>query len=229
MMVIVVALSCRSDHPVDQKEPEANPGEQVDITTMATPRGGKLAPAHQGPIRNALGQPEVDMTNYRLLIDGLVDSSFSLHYNTILQMRSEQTDTMLMYCVEGWEVWGVWKGISVAELLNKAKVNPRATHVVFYGIDGYSTAHSIKYLYKYNTILAYDVNGMRIYKEDGFPLRLIAPGLFGYKWAKYVNRLEAVNGSKPGFWEQRGYSDKAIVPLARRQYYEGNAAEPIEF
>ena len=61
------------------------------------------------------------------------------------------------------------------------------------------------YLRKYNAILAHEVNGQPLKNHDGYPLRLIAFGLFGYKWAKYVARLELISGPRLGFWEKYGH------------------------
>lgn len=221
-------FSCDSKQSVESKY-EDSPNQNIDIASMATPNGDKLGPAQQGPIRNALGQPQVTIESYRLVVEGLVDSTLSYSYGDLLKLQSEQSDTMLMYCVEGWEVYGNWHGVPVIDLLFAAGVNPKATHVTFHGIDGYTTTLSLKYLNKYKTLLAYKVNDLWLFKEDGFPLRLTVPGLFGYKWAKYVNRLEVIDKPFLGFWEQRGYGDRAIVPLDRRQFYEGKNAEIIEF
>ena len=38
---------------------------------------------------------------------------------------------------------------------------------------------------------------------NGLGLR-VAPGKYGYKWAKWVVRIELVAGSPKGYWEQRG-------------------------
>jgi len=78
-------------------------------------------------------------------------------------------------------------------------------------------------------MLAYAVNGEPLGINDGYPLRLTAFGLFGYKWANYINRIELINGPSLGFWERYGYDDKAVVPLERRTFYEGEDAQPIEY
>ena len=59
--------------------PVQYPGDlSVDVTTMATPKGGKLKPAEEGPVRSTLGQPKIDLDNFELSVSGLVDSPFSL-------------------------------------------------------------------------------------------------------------------------------------------------------
>lgn len=227
-MVFAIGLFYLAVCEKDDNVQNSTPGG-VDITTMATPNGERLKPAEFGPIRSALGEPEVDTSAFRLTVRGLVEKPFSLTWEEIKIWYSVTTDTMLMYCVEGWEVWGQWKGIKVKDLLNNASPAKTATHVLFRTVDGYSTSIPLTYIDKYDPILAYEVNGKPLQQHDGFPLRLVVFGLFGYKWAKWVNDIELIDKATLGYWEKRGYSDQAIVPLERRQYYEGKDAEKVTF
>lgn len=223
LFVVLLVFQCNDKNP--QKNTESKP----DGFTRATPKGGELLPAERGPVRDAFNAPPIDLSTFALTVDGMVDSSLTLSWPQILQMQQASSDTMIMYCVEGWEVYGVWKGVSVAELLKAARPQPEATHILFQGVDGYTTALPLAYLLKYNAMLAYQVNGAPLLKHDGYPLRLVAFGLLGYKWAKYVNRLQLIQGTRYGFWERLGYDNTALVPLNRRFFYEGIAAQAIEY
>ena len=61
------------------------------------------------------------------------------------------------------------------------------------------------------TILAYEMNYAPLKVEHGAPLRLRLERQLGYKMAKYVMRIEAIEsfaglvGGRGGFWEDRGY------------------------
>lgn len=200
-----------------------------DAITMATPKGGKLPSALEGPVRSALGEPEQIPDSFRLRITGLVDSSYSLSLDDIHTHPASVTDTMIMYCVEGWEVWGQWKGVLVKDLLGKAGVQTMGGHVLFKSVEGYTTALPLTYLLKYDAMLAYQVNDTILPQYDGFPLRLVAFGKLGYKWAKWVQELEVIPESQLGFWEVRGYEDEAHVPLQRRQHYEGEDVEELDY
>jgi DMSO/TMAO reductase YedYZ molybdopterin-dependent catalytic subunit len=201
----------------------------IDVTIMKTPNGEALKPAEEGPVLSALEMPKIDLISFQLEITGLVDSSFLLTWAQIQDLPVANSDTILMYCVEGWEVWGNWEGILVKDLLDKARIQQEGEYVLFGGVDGYTTTLPISYLKKYNAILAYRVNGSLLKENDGFPLRLIAFGKFGYKWAKWVNKLEVMNESQLGFWERLGFSDQADVPIRRRRYYEGQNANTLEY
>jgi DMSO/TMAO reductase YedYZ molybdopterin-dependent catalytic subunit len=201
----------------------------VDGIAMATPKGEKLKSAENGPERSVLGRPRVDLDNFQLFISGLVHSPFSLTLAEIQKMPPFYTGKMVMYCIEGWEVWGNWKGILVKDLLKRASLKDNALYVMFHCADGYSTTLPIAYLEKYDAMLAYEVNGKTLRAEDGLPLRLIAFGKYGYKWAKWVNRIQVLDRTRKGYWEQRGYSDRANVRRGKRRHYEGADAEPLEY
>ncbi len=61
------------------------------------------------------------------------------------------------------------------------------------------------------TILAYEMNDQTLPVPHGAPLRLRVERQLGYKMAKYVMRIEAVDeisgirGGRGGFWEDLGY------------------------
>ena len=224
LLMLTIFISCKEEKGINES------GNKIfDVTTMSTPNGGRLKPAEKGPIRSALGVPEIDLSQFQLTITGLVDSSFSLNWEALQQWPAVYSDTILMYCVEGWEVWGNWRGILVKELLQPARPQDSAKYVLFHCVDGYTTALEVPYLEKYNSILAYEVNGKPLQKHDGFPLRLTAFGKLGYKWAKWVTKLEVISQPQKGYWEQRNYPDLANVSLSRRKYYEGEQAKPLDY
>lgn len=212
-----------------ERDKNNNPDEITDVTSMITPRGVKLPAAEDGPVRSALGEPSIDLNEYQLEISGLVDSSLIFEWDEIQALPAVNTDTMLMYCVEGWEVWGNWKGVLVKDLLDKASIKKDGEYVLFSCVEGYTTALPISYLIKYNAMLAYEVNGLPLEPSNGFPLRLVTFGKLGYKWAKWVNKMEVLDQTQIGYWEDYGYSDKADVPVDRRKYYEGLNAQALEY
>jgi DMSO/TMAO reductase YedYZ molybdopterin-dependent catalytic subunit len=230
IMAIILTSSfsrCVDDQGLVTHEDKTN--EATDGIPMETPNGGKLKSAEEGPERSALGVPVIDLATFQLTITGLVDSSYSLSWEEIKELPAAFTDTMIMYCVEGWEVWGVWRGVLIKDLLDKAHVHADGDFVLFGCRDGYRTALPTSYLEKYHAMLAYQVNKALLREHDGFPLRLIAFGKYGYKWAKWVYKLTVMNESQLGYWEKLGYSDQADVPIYRRQYYEGDSIKPLEY
>jgi DMSO/TMAO reductase YedYZ molybdopterin-dependent catalytic subunit len=122
-------------------------------------------------------------------------------------------------CVEGWSCIGEWTGVQLKHVLNQAGMKPNARYVVFYCADDLGGNGSLYYesigmidAYHPQTILAYQMNGEALSVPHGAPLRVRIERQLGYKMAKYIMRIEAVetladiNGGKGGFWEDRGYA-----------------------
>ncbi|MFC2152368.1 molybdopterin-dependent oxidoreductase [Bacteroidota bacterium] len=231
-VLIVSLINCDDDKNSYAQENDNTVNDSTVLVgdgTTGTPNDGLLYSAESGPVRSALGVPVIDLATYQLEITGLVESPYILTWDEIQATHSISTDKMYMYCVEGWQVWGKWKGILVEVLLNKAHILEEGEYVLFSCVDGYSTAFPISYLQKYDAMLAYQVNLSPLEEKNGYPLRLVAFGKYGYKWAKWVNKLEVIDESQLGYWETQGYSDEANVPMNRRRYYEGEDAQPLEY
>ena len=225
MVILITSCNPENNNSENPKWDNSN----LSIPDMRTPDGGSLLPAEEGIVQSALVIPSIDMNNYKLEITGLVDSSYTLTWKQVDDLPDMSSGIIIMYCVSGWEVWGNWAGIPVRDLLDKAGVKPSGKYVLFTTADGYSTSLPISYLEKYTALLAHDVNGAPLKPDHGYPLRLVAYGKFGYKWAKWITRLEVTDQSREGFWERFGYSDKADVPLERRSFYEGKDVKPLEY
>jgi len=86
-----------------------------------------------------------------------------------------------------------------------AQPKDNASSIIIHSLDGYSTNHKINYVKKTCVILAFKTNGATLPIEHGYPARLVAPGMYGYKWAEWIYKLEVSETEKPGYWEKRGY------------------------
>ena len=124
-------------------------------------------------------------------------------------------------CVEGWSCIGQWTGAPLREVLDAAGLKPSARYIAFFCADDLGRDMGEEGLYYETidlidanhpqTILAYEMNGAPLAVEHGAPLRLRVERQLGYKMAKYVMRVEAIDsfaalgGGRGGFWEDRGY------------------------
>ena len=134
--------------------------------------------------------PEVDITQYRLIIDGLVENELALTYETLLGYPTV-TRVVLLICPAFFADNAEWMGIPVKTLLKEAGIKPGAEVVVFYSADGYyEQKFSIEDILHDGVFLAHTVNGEVLPVEHGFPLRLVVEGDFGGTWIKWVDRIE---------------------------------------
>ena len=161
-----------------------------------------------------------NFANFRLTVDGMVKKPLSLALDEIKAMPS-RTQITMHNCDEGWSAIGQWTGVPLAHLLQAAELAPEARFVVFHCLDEMvRTPDGSGFYYESldlfdaahpQTILAYGMNGRALPVEHGAPLRLRVERQIGYKHAKYVTRIEAVDRldrfgkGKGGFWEDRGY------------------------
>lgn len=178
--------------------------------------GTRLDPA-VGPRDNSIkGIQQVDLATYQLTVDGLVDLPTNYSYEDVVALPSEQR-LITIYCVEGWDATILWKGVTMQTLLDAAKVQETANTVIFHATDGYTTALPIKEILEGNLILAYDANGIALPPEMGFPFIFVAEDKWGYKWARWVNRIElSSDASYEGYWESNGYSNDADLDKPSR-------------
>ncbi|MBN1289484.1 MAG: molybdopterin-dependent oxidoreductase [Actinobacteria bacterium] len=159
-------------------------------------------------VRTAEDAPEIDAATYRLEVTGLVNSPLTLTYDEIRSLPAEKRLVDLP-CVEGWSETARWKGPRLQEILDRAGAKENATTAVFYSPGGYSTSLAITDIGKTDPLLAYEVNGETLPPDQGFPVRLVVPDKLGYKWIKWVDRIELIEGDHEGYWEQRGYPNEA--------------------
>lgn len=158
---------------------------------------------------NSIHGPQfVDIKNYVLDIDGLVDKKLSLNYDRVLN-HIKYSKIVTLNCVEGWSVKILWEGVLLKDLLDEAGLKSGANTVIFYAKDGYFSSLSLDYVIKNKILLAYKMNGVTLPPERGFPFQVIAEDKWGYKWVKWVTRIEVSdNPNFKGYWEKAGYSQK---------------------
>ena len=154
--------------------------------------------------------------DYRLKIDGLVMQPLDLSLDEIRNMPSRSQITR-HDCVEGWSAIGEWTGVPLSQLLQMAGVQPNARYIVFHCADNlggqglYYESIDLVDAFHPQTIMAYAMNGAALPIPHGAPLRLRVERQLGYKMAKYVMRIEAVDSfatlgrGRGGFWEDLGY------------------------
>lgn len=173
-------------------------------------RGTKLLPLKSQGNNAIAGTQRIDKETFRLEVTGLTERDLNLSYSQILELPA-YSELVYMPCVEGWGFYARWTGFRVTDLLNLTGLEPGASYVLFTSADGYSTSLPLEYLRENNILLAYGINNVTLPQDRGFPLQLVAKDKYGYKWAKWITRIEVMNNDTKGYWEARGYSNSANV------------------
>ncbi|MDO8869673.1 MAG: molybdopterin-dependent oxidoreductase [Methanobacteriaceae archaeon] len=183
-----------------------------DVTTLDSVqvkdyKGQKLSSINDFRENSIKGPQKVDINNYTLQITGRVQNPKNYTYKEVINHKNYQK-VVTLNCVEGWSVNILWRGILVSELINETKPTPDGKTVIFYAADGYSTSFPLDYLHNNHILMAYKMNNVTIPPERGFPFQLVAESKWGYKWVKWITKIEISNNTNyTGYWESRGYSN----------------------
>jgi DMSO/TMAO reductase YedYZ molybdopterin-dependent catalytic subunit len=192
---------------------------------LITDRGAlarEFAAADMSPMFRANGSVTGDTPEYRrhlaegfanwqLKIDGLVAKPLALSLAQLQAMPSREQITR-HDCVEGWSAIGKWRGTPLRLLLQQAGLSAKARYLVFHCADKFGSVQYYESIdlidgFHPQTILAWSMNGQVLPEQHGAPLRLRVERQLGYKHAKFVMRIEAVETlsrigqGKGGYWE----------------------------
>ncbi|HET6522864.1 molybdopterin-dependent oxidoreductase [Sphingopyxis sp.] len=155
--------------------------------------------------------------DYRLQVEGLVKrpASFSLRE---LRSMPQRTQITMHCCDMGWSAIGQWTGVPLGWLLQHVGLMDNARYIFFFAMDryigfpvNYHTSIDLLDAFHPQTILAYGMNGDVLPREYGAPLRLRTELQVGYKNAKHLARIVAVDSlsrfgkGHGGFAEDFGY------------------------
>ena len=184
------------------------PGRAQEITEY---KGEKLTPLKEQGNTYIGKPPRVDLARFRLKITGKVNKPLELSYKDVLALPQE-SKVITLQCVEGWSFKALWTGVRIADLAALAQAAPEAKTVIFTEINGeYTSALPLDYIKEKTILLANQVNGLALPQDRGFPYQVCAEDKFGYKWVKWVEKIEFSDKDYQGYWEKRGYSNSADI------------------
>jgi DMSO/TMAO reductase YedYZ molybdopterin-dependent catalytic subunit len=186
-------------------------------------------------VRNHYPVPPVDPKTWKLKVEGSVDKSLELPLEEVLKSES-RTMTVTLECAGNsrgflvpkengvlWELGAVsnakWKGVSLADLLDRAGVSKNAVDVVLVGADAgpvadpkspgpisFARSVPIEKVKKNEVLLAYEMNGNLLPVAHGFPLRAIVAGWYGMASIKWLSRIVVLDKPFDGFFQSIEYS-----------------------
>ncbi len=154
-------------------------------------------------------QPSITLADWTLKVDGAVSHPLVLSWPDFLELPQSE-DVSDFHCVTTWSKLDMrWKGVRMIDLAAMVVPNDEASHILCYSYDDYTTNLSLEEALKADVLLVHSFEDKPLPKEHGGPVRMITPQLYAWKGAKWINRIEFLTSNKPGFWEERGYSNTA--------------------
>jgi DMSO/TMAO reductase YedYZ molybdopterin-dependent catalytic subunit len=124
-----------------------------------------------------------------------------------------------------------WRGTLLAPLLEEAGVREGAVEVLFTGLDrgvegeeeqAYARSLPLAEALRDDVMLAYEINGLPLPPQHGFPLRLLVPGWYGMTSVKWLSRITVVDEPFDGYQQRHSYrlrqeEDEDGEPLSHMQ------------
>ncbi len=187
--------------------------------------------------------PDVDPATWRLEVGGLVETPLSLSLDE-LRARPSFEVVVTMECAgngrahvephvvsQPWLLEAVgtarWRGVRVADVLQEAGVHDGAIEILFTGLDhgleggeeqAYERSVSVADVLEGDALLAYEVNGVALPPQHGYPLRLVVPGWYGMTSVKWLSRITLIDEPFDGYQMRHSY---------RVRHEEDEPGEPI--
>lgn len=188
-------------------------------------------------IDTALSIPRVDVDDWSLTVDGMVDREVTVTFDELVALGLVERDITLN-CVSN-EVGGPyigstrWTGVPVRLLLERAGVQASADQVLSTSVDGMTISTPVEALLAtgdLEALVAVAMDGEPLPPRHGFPVRLITPGLYGYVGAtKWVSRLTLTTfAAQQAYWSTRGWAEQAPVQVQARIDTPGRGASTGE-
>ncbi len=174
--------------------------------------------------------PDVDEESWRLEVSGLVERPLSLSLAELRERESVEI-AVTMECAgngralvephvvsQPWLLEAVgtarWRGVPVSAILAEAGVRDEAVEAVFTGLDrgvegeeeqAYARSLPVGALLEGDALLAFEVNGVPLPPQHGFPLRLVVPGWYGMTSVKWLARIAVVGEPFDGYQMRNSY------------------------
>ena len=198
-----------TSHPADNRE---NPRREPRL-----PPGQILT--DKWPVLHYGSVPRVDLERWDLKVHGLVAHAMTWNWEQFqalprVRVRSD------IHCVTRWSRYdNDWEGVSLSEVLRRVSPAPNAGFAIVHAEQGFTTNLPLKELDRDDVLLADRHDGESLTPEHGWPVRLVVPGRYFWKSAKWIRGIELVEKDRPGFWEQNGYHNEAD-PWSEQRFSE---------
>lgn len=173
--------------------------------------------------RHHQGWHDIDPTKHRFMINGLVKTPMVFTMDDLMRLPSVSRIHFIECGANTGMEWAnvavptvqythgmlscsEFTGVRLIDLLEMCGADlKKGRYLLAEGADGSSMTRTIpmELVESGEVLVAYGMNGEMIRPENGYPLRLVVPGVQGVSWVKWLRRVEV--GDKP-----YGTKDEAV-------------------
>ena len=207
-------------------------------------------------VRNHLPVPLVDGDEYRLEIRMKNGESVRLSLSDLKEKFRKHTIMATLQCAGNrrGEMAGhkpisgatsgisaisnaTWSGVLLRDVLRHAGLDEEdadVRHIHFEGLDvdpagdPYGASIPIEKAMdaRGDTLLAYEMNGVTLPRDHGYPLRVVVPGVVGARNVKWLGRVVVSDEESSSHWHQKDY--KSTPPSASWEDFDFANAPAIQ-
>jgi DMSO/TMAO reductase YedYZ molybdopterin-dependent catalytic subunit len=161
------------------------------------------------PVLHAGSVPSTDLHTWTFRIWGEVEEPLTLTWEEFDALpRTEHVQDI--HCVTRWSRFDMsFRGVHWRDLAALVRPKPSARFAIAHAEQGFTANVPYASLEDDHALLATEANGTPLTAEHGWPLRLVIPGKYFWKSAKWLRGIELTASDRPGFWEGYGYHNDA--------------------
>lgn len=196
-----------------------------------------ITPVEHFFVRTHVYVPTVNLSEWRLKVDGEVGTPLTLSFDDLNQMPSTELVAVAECAGNGrklfdppvaglqWTNGAVgnarWRGVRLADVLKKAGIKASAREILFDGADvplgkmqDFRRGIPVQKALDPNTLLAFEMNRQKLPVKHGFPLRVVTPGWASDSWVKWLTGITVLDKESDGFWMKNAYRkpDHPVAP-----------------
>ena len=226
--------------PIAKKLPPewfVNFGTNAEMRWDAVAGLGYTTPNERFFVRDHTGTPIIDPATWSLRVfgTGLKGSPVSFTYAQLQALPQKEIVSFIECAGNGRSFfgsqqgtpasgtqWGLgaigvarWRGVRLAEILDRAGIAADAVDVMPYGLDSNVVTGGIDYGHVRrpipvakaldNALIALEMNGQPLPADHGFPARLIVPGWIGVANIKWIGQIEVSRQPLTSLWNTQQY------------------------
>jgi DMSO/TMAO reductase YedYZ molybdopterin-dependent catalytic subunit len=161
------------------------------------------------PVLHAGQVPRVDLTTWSLRVFGEVEEEVELTWEQLNELP-RASSTQDIHCVTRWSRFDVpFEGVRWRELAKLARPRESTRFAIAHAEHGFTANVPIEALESDDALLVTHADGEPLTPDHGWPLRLVVPGRYFWKSAKWLRAIELTEEDRLGFWERYGYHNDA--------------------
>jgi DMSO/TMAO reductase YedYZ molybdopterin-dependent catalytic subunit len=169
------------------------------------------------PVLHAGSVPHTDLATWDFKVWGEVDEPLTLTWDELAALPTVEV-TQDIHCVTRWSRFDTtFRGVPWSALEERIGQRPSARYAIAHAEQGFTANVPIAFLEAEGALLATHADGEPLTPDHGWPLRLVIPGKYFWKSAKWLRGIELRATDKPGFWERYGYHNDAD-PFKEERY-----------